>query len=358
MTAEFISPSDARWHRVLSRVSHDVYHLPEYSALCARHDHGAAMAFYAESNGREFLVPLIRRPLPAEVQFEPAWADAASPYGYPGPLTTDASDRDWVMQSLGALRRLAREHHILTVFLRLHPFRGISHEQAALDRAQLVAHGAVVFVDLTKTPKELWSATRPTHRRHITKLLAAGFTPVIDDWCWYERFLALYRTTMTRVNAAPFYFFPDTYFQELREALGGQVHLVAIVAPDGDLAAAGLFTSACGIVQYHLGATATRFLPVAPSKLMIHTAAQWGPTTGATIMNLGGGRGGRTDSLFDFKAGFSPLHVPFHTVRLITDVPRYTAISQSLQHAAALDDPEFFPIYRASSLQHQAGAIA
>jgi hypothetical protein len=346
MIIDFLSPSDSRWLGALERMAHDVYHLPAYAAFAARHEGGMPCAFYAESNGRELLVPLLVKPLPAAAGGAPGWRDAASPYGYPGPIATQPFDREWIEQSLRRFAEVAREQRILTAFLRLHPLRGIPAETIAAC-GSTVRHGDIVYIDLTRSAGEIWADTCTNHRRNIRRMLEAGFTESIDDWGAYPSFGPIYRATMDRVNASPFYFFSDEYFRDLRESLSAHLHLSTIRSPHGEIAAAGLFTYTNGLVQYHLSGTAAAFRQHAPSKLMLDAVRRWGADSGATLMNFGGGLGGGTNALFEFKSGFSRARAPFHTGRVIVDAALYASVSNAIARSGAVrGDAGFFPLYR------------
>jgi hypothetical protein len=347
MIADFIAPGDARWLGVLERIPHDVYHLPEYAEFSARHEGGTPCAFYVKSSRRELLIPLLIRPLPAEIGPPSDWKDATSPYGYPGPIATPPYDRDWIQQSVNTFHQLAKENRILTAFLRLHPLRGIPHE-VMMAAGSTVLHGDVVYIDLTRTADEIWADTCTNHRRNIKRMLEAGFSETIDDWSSYSSFAALYRATMERVSASPFYFFSDAYFRDLREMLPAHLHLSTIRAPHGEIAAAGLFTLTNGLVEYHLSGTAAAFRHHAPSKLMLDAVRRWAKTTDAVLMNFGGGIGGRGNALFEFKAGFSGSRAAFHTVRMIFDAPLYAALTWNgnERRSSPRCDTGFFPVYR------------
>jgi len=344
INANLIEPGDARWRGFLDRVPHDAYHLPQYVVCAARHEGGTPAAFYAEARGCEFLAPLLIRPLPACLDAPVDWRDAASPYGYPGPLASDPGDRDGVTQFLRAFRDVGWAHGIISAFFRLHPLLALPPEALATC-GRVRQDGQVVVMDLSRPPEELWSQLRPNHRSGINKLARAGFTAVMDDWDRYGDFVRLYRRTMERVTAADFYFFSDAYFDDLRCALGDRLHLCSIVAPQGEVAAAALFFATGDIVQYHLGATADAFLSHAPSKLIFDFVRRWGAAEGRKVLNLGGGVGGQADCLFHFKAGFSPLRAEFATFRMILDEARYQMlIGRSPGVAAAASG--YFPAYR------------
>jgi hypothetical protein len=357
MFADFITPRDPRWLSLLDRVAHDVYHLPEYSVLAATHEGGVPTAFYVESNDKRLLIPLLLRALPAHPAgsvkrdraiFPTGLADVASPYGYPGPVATDLDDVDWLLHAFALFRQRATEHRIVTAFLRLHPLCGVS--PAAIGRSEtVVQHGPVVYIDLRKELDELWADTRSNHRRNIKRLRDGGFTARMDDWSVYPSFGPLYRMTMERVGASAFYFFTDAYFRDLRHMLGRHLHLCSVCAPNGDMAAAGLFTETNGIVEYHLAGTAATYLGQAPSKLMFDAVRHWSKSIGASVLHLGGGTGGCTSSLFAFKAGFGTGRAPFPTARMIFDPQLYAEVVRAA--APATDsrgsmDSGFFPRYR------------
>ena len=347
MFADFISPDDCCWARVLERVPHDVYHLPQYAVVTAKHEGGKPVAFYARAGQKEILIPLLLKALPAQLEASGEWKDATSPYGYPGPVTTHPHDSRWLEESLSALQNLGSGHGIVTAFLRLHPLRGVTADTFA-GHGIVVHHGPIVYVDLTRTLDELQAGTRLNHKRNIRRLAQAGFMTSVDDWSIYPAFGSLYRATMERVRAADFYFFSDAYFEDLRRMLKERLHFFAVVAPGGQLAAAGLFTETDGIVEYHLGGTATAYLRQAPSKLMFDAVIRWGKSIGAEVLNLGGGMGGRAGSLFEFKAGFSHSRAQFHTVRMILDEPLYADLAHGWRarggNVQAVET--FFPIYR------------
>jgi thiamine pyrophosphokinase len=80
---------------------------------------------------------------------------------------------------------------------------------------------------------------------------------------------------------------------------------------------------------------------------MLLEVMQWAHAQGAAYMHFGGGLGGREDSLFHFKAGFSKQRADFFTYRLIADSQAYDTlcIRWQEQHQAPLDET-FFPAYR------------
>jgi len=338
--ARLLAVGAPRWDSVLRETPHDFYHLPAYAALCAAQERGEARALYVEDGGRSVLLPLIVREIPGS-----AGHDAISPYGYPGPLVCGTDDPEFLPEALIAGMAALRAAGIVSVFVRLHPLLNASPPEGV---GKVVLHGDTVSVDLTLAGTTLWAQMRYNHRRDITKAVKSGLVARMDrGFERYGGFERVYRATMDRRSADPFYLFGDEYFGGLRDALGDRLHLCVVEKGDA-IAAAGLFVETDGIVQYHLGGTDEAFSRDEPSKLMFHFVCGWAKERGNRHLHLGGGVGGANDSLLHFKAGFSPRRHPFRTLRVVIDEGEYrrlvTARNPSLNPEMLGD---FFPRYRA-----------
>jgi sugar O-acyltransferase (sialic acid O-acetyltransferase NeuD family) len=347
----FIGPTDPRWVDVLSRTVHDAYHLPEYLAICAKHEGAESLAFYSENSGRLCLIPLLLRHLPEHLGAPSFWCDLVSPYGYACPIYTHPTEGQQVSAFLNAFRTAADELGACSAFLRLHPLlEPQSHPELRL--SMCVNHGETVSIDLTVSEEEMWRQTRDGHRSDIRRLQKLNFVAVMDDWDLYGEFIRMYRDTMLRRRAEPFYCFPDEYFADLKSALAHRLHFCCVLAPDGRLAAGGLFTAVNQIMEYHLSGSNTRYHRLAPTKLMLHFIRLWAKENGYSVLHLGGGTGAQSDSLFQFKAGFSLDRSQYKTYRLVTNEHRYTALSLRAGRTLTLPadlEAEFFPVYRQSS---------
>ena len=313
------------------------------------------MAFYASDADQSMLMPILIRELPPHLGAPPSWRDATSPYGYSGPVTTKGISIDALRCSLQSLQRVAREHDIVSAFIRLNPFRSVPTD-VLREFGTLVNHGPVVFVDLTKSPEEWRAETQSGHRQDIARLIRSGYSVVMDDWSTYPAFRALYSATMRYRSASAFYLFSDQYFADLREELDDRVHLCTVRGPSGDIAASALFFLVDGIADYHLSGTAEAHRSKSPSKLLLDFARGWAKQSGAVLMNLGGGFGGSADSLHKFKAGFSRSMADFYTVRIVFDTDRYEYLNKAsrAQHSVGDEPDAFFPTYR----QPQSGTQA
>lgn len=325
---------------MLEGLQHDVYHLPSYAQLAAHTDGGRARAFVVDDSRGQFLAPLIVRPI------RDGTIDAVSPYGYPSPIWSSTAPPRFVDDAIAAFVDTLRSERIVSAFIRLHPI--LTSNQAPFEAFGDVVSGAeTVYLDLTDSADSLWRETRENHRRSIRRAERAGFVVRCDSgWERFDDFLRAYHETMTRVQATGYYFFPDSYYTDLRSGLGDRLHLL-LVEQQHRVAAAALFTECSGIVQYHLGGTRDEFLPEAPMKLLFHFARSWFKERGARLMHLGGGVGSQDDSLFHFKAGFSSKRARFRSWRLITAPDTYGELVSDWRNECGREPRgTFFPAYR------------
>jgi hypothetical protein len=315
-----------------------VYHLPGYVAACARLEGGEAVAVLVTDDTGTLLLPLVLRPVSSRDR------DATSPYGYPGPLISGWATPDLVDAALGAVIDLLDEHEVISLFVRFHPLLGGPLPSGV---GELVQHASTVAIDLSHSHEELWTQTRRNHRDGIRAALHAGYRFWIDPtFDALPAFISVYRETMERVNARASYHFDDRYYDELRSSLGEDLHL-GVVVLGTDVAAAGLITTRCDIVQLHLAGVATAHVACEPMKLLIHGTRAWAKDHHQRWLHLGGGRGATPDGLLHFKAGFSPSRWPFHTLRVVISPARYAALAAAGAPEPA--DPGVgspFPSYR------------
>ncbi|KUL35312.1 GNAT family N-acetyltransferase [Actinoplanes awajinensis] len=340
MTASLLEPAAREWKETLHHVVHDMYHVPDYVVLDARLYGGEPAAFHFERGGRRLLIPLILREIPGS-----ALRDALSPYGYPGPVSDAAPDDDefWRAACAGLARTL-REAGVISMFVRMHPL--LSPPSPVLDEAgALVRHGETVSMDLTISVEQMWQLTRSDHRNHINRAKRAGTQVVFDDWGRLAEWVEVYHDNMRRVGAADYYFFTYDHLAALHDAVGDHMHLA--VALEGDEVVGGnTFFEYDGIATGYVSST-RRARGRYADELLYDSVRRWCKQRGARLFHLGGGKGGSNDSLFSYKAGFSPSRHPFHTWRVVTDSPAYEKLVVDKRPGADPTDlTGTFPSYR------------
>lgn len=359
MRFEFLLPDSEIWQRILGKVRHDFYHIPGYCQLDADYTGGTPVAFYAEDEkDRQFLLPMIIRPI-SLFQNAGSFYDAISPYGYPGPLIhcPEMSREAFTAAALAGLKTLLNERGVIALFIRFHPIFEVPSEPFRTIGV-LVKTGESVSMDLSLPEDIAWAQICPDHRRKIKKACAGGAEAFIDDsWKYFDDFEQLYLETMTRNHASKYYFFPHSYLQRLKDILEDRLQL-CIVRKSGQIAAAGLITETNGIVQGYLNGTNINFKQSSPSLLIYDFVRRWAKGRGNKLFHLGSGIGGAHDTLFEFKARFSPLRHPFYSWRLIVNETAYWTLVREWEFAngeTADSEIGFFPAYRKISFAVQAG---
>ncbi len=332
--AALLDPAAQEWTEALRHTGHDLYHEPDYVALDAGLSSGSPAAFWYSDGTRHLLMPLIVRDIPGSDR-----RDAVSPYGYPGPVSdAGPDDLGFWQAACAAMVETMRAEGLVTMFVRLHPLL-----PAALPVLQrfgtLVRHGETVSMDLTVSVEEMWRQTRSDHRNHINRARRAGTRVVFDDWDRLDEWVAVYHDNMRRVGAGEYYYFTGAHLAALHEAVGDRMHLA--IAIEGDEVVGGnTFFEHDGIATGYVSST-RRARHRYADELLYDEVRRWCKERGDTVFHLGGGKGGRCDSLFEYKAGFSPRRHPFHTWRVVTDPDAYRRL---------VDDPAdlsgTFPPYR------------
>ena len=347
MIAEFILPSDNRWLSFLKKAGHDFYHLPEYTVFSAKYEGGKPGAFYIEDQGTALLVPVLTYDLPAFLDSGAGGCDLLSAYGYPGPIFSDKVSDTQARRLFSGFVDLARQRGVVSVFLRAHPLLECASDIMA-EFGTLVSHGRTVYGKMHAEHGSVWSGLSRAHKTRVNKLKRLGYVSVCNDFRYWDDFISIYQDTMSRVHAKKFYFFTKEYFNDMKRTFGDHLYFWSVISPEGDLASAAIFFETSGIVQYHLSGTAETHINMSPSKLLLYEVGNWAIDFGANYYHLGGGLGGKEDSLFKFKSSFFKNYASFFTFRMVVDEGKYDRLKREWISKFGKDgyNNDYFPLYR------------
>lgn len=356
-----IGLDDPAWDAWLEGRAADVYHLAGYHRFARDSGQGEPFLAVVGDRRRGLAWPYLL----SSVATAPGLAgvdrtDVGSVYGYPGPVAWGCGPGDsFVAEAWRGIVGAWRAQGAVTAFTRFHPLLGNARLVSGLDGPgaggsedeTVVAGGPTISLDCTLDDETAVGAYSRSHRQHVAAALRAGVVTAEDErWDELGTFARLYEATMVRAGASTDYFFDEPDFRRLRDALDGRIHLL-VTRVGRTVIAAGLFTERDGIVQAHLIGSDAEHRALSPSTALLDGGRRWAHARGDRVLHLGGGRGGREDSLFQFKRGFSDRRHEFRTGRWVLDRPAYAALVAARLAAAApgarLDD-SFFPAYRST----------
>jgi hypothetical protein len=213
-----------------------------------------------------------------------------------------------------------------------------------------------VAIDLSLAPEVQRAYYRKSHKWGINRLRTMGVICRPDpEFRHLDDFVDIYHETMRRVDAAPYFHFPRSYFQELVADGGPHVRLFVCLL-ENEVICAGLVLDRAGIVQSHLSGTRDQYLSLAPSKLLVDAVRLWAHARGRHVLHLGGGATGRPeDPLLHFKTGFADCTHDFLTWRWVVDAPAYAELVDqnsrwNERQGRSRSVGDYFPQYRAPTV--------
>jgi hypothetical protein len=314
----------------------DVYFRRAYLESAELLGQGRPVFLHLSSEGGSVVFPVLVR------EAAEGYSDVGTPIGYGGPL---AAGKDLPLaEFFDAYERWCGENRVVATFARFQPV--LANQRLAEGRWHVEQIGHTVAWRLAGRDAEaIFDGMDSHHRRVVRKAQRAGVefaaeigAEELDD------FVALYRETMRRRDAHPFYYFPDEYWAHLVSRLGDA--LVRFDAyEDGDLAASILCLSAPPLLHYHLGASSERGQSLGANHVLFCETATWAAERGYERFHLGGGVGGFEDSLYEFKRRFDREGIlPATLGKAVHDEDAYRRLSG----VADIDYTGFFPAYRQS----------
>jgi hypothetical protein len=313
----------AAWVRLWqSWPDHEVYAHPDYVRLFARPEDRVVCAAGQTLEGG-VLFPFLMRPLASESwtqSGELAW-DIVSPYGYGGAFAWNTTNED-ACSFWRQFESWCGSAGVVSSFVRLSlfPEQVLSFPGSVEVKQQNVVRG------LDLDPDGLWRDYDHKVRKNVNRARQAGLTTEIDlTGQRLEEFLAIYRDTMDRREAAAIYFFPRTFFETIVQQLAGQFVFIHVFDRTTMVSTELVLVSARHMYSY-LGGTLPEAFPKRANDLLKHEAIVWGRQTGKMAYVLGGGYGGE-DGIYRYKKSFAPDgSVPFYVGTKIYDDHAYVRL--------------------------------
>ncbi|WP_158848237.1 peptidoglycan bridge formation glycyltransferase FemA/FemB family protein [Algibacter sp. L1A34] len=327
-------------------VESDFYHTYDYHLISKKEDETPILIKYNEDD-LVIVLPLLIRKIEG-TEFK----DATSVYGYPGPISINLTEDFNNTIFIKKMYRFLYENNIVSVFSRLNPY--IKHQETILKGlGQIYSPGQVIDIDLTKDIESQKVDYNRRLKTYINKSRKQYSTRLAKKNQDIETFIDMYYENMRRVKAIDSYFFTKAYFFDFIKSNSFDTDILLAIDNDSkEIIGGAMFVKKNNIVQYHLSGVKNEYLSLNPIKLLIDDMRIRATKEKFTFFNLGGGVGGKTDSLFYFKSGFSKEIKDFKIWRYIVNEQVYENLVRD-KHKQKIDCVfshktclEYFPCYR------------
>lgn len=332
-----------RWNHFLNEIGEfDFYHTFDYHQVSIVENQTPVLFVYAENNIL-IAIPFVISPIKDSV-----FSDITSVYGYVGPISKNIHTK-WDNSDLKLeLNKFFVDYRIISVFSRLNPF--IENQELILDNiGSIKTIGTVVNIDLSQNLNEQRRRYSKITKRYLNKIDKLFTFKISDKKEDILRFMQLYYENMDRVNASENYYFDNDYFFKLINGEGFETDVIHAILNETSevVSSAVMVRTNKKIVQYHVSGTLDSYLRLTPMRFLIDKMRIFASQKGYVYFNLGGGVGGKQDSLFQFKSSFSKDFKDFKIWKVICNKEVYNNLVAERNGLTQNQKDNFFPLYRA-----------
>ena len=336
-----------QWDAVVrSFKDYDVYYLSGYVIAFQIHGDGEPHLFYYEGESVRGINVVMKRDIAKDACFTGkveanTWFDFATPYGYGGWLIEGDGDSS---ELFDCYQSWCQKHNVVSEFVRYHPVLGNQQYSDSFYDVRVLS--GTIAMDLS-SPKTIWTNLTSKNRNMVRKAQKSGV--VIYNGRYpeiFEKFREVYNGTMERDDAEAYYFFKPEFYHSVMTELPQEAQ-VFYAELEGEVIAAAIMLASNGRLNYHLSGSIREYQNLAPTNLLLYTAALWGSCNGCKTLHLGGGVGSSEDSLYKFKCAFyrgEPCK--FYTGRKMHIKEKYQELV-GMRDQSKIINSGFFPKYRA-----------
>lgn len=272
-----------------------------------------------------------------------SYYDLETAYGYGGYIT-NSCDKRFVNRALEEYEKRCKNENIIAEFSRFNPFNSFPNDFSEYfsfykrDRK-------TVYIDLSKEYNEIKNGYSSSLKRNINKALREGleFRKVdSSDQLKIETFHKIYCQTMNKNSAHDFYYFDLDYFRNLLKIDGCELYEVLL---NNLTICMVIILKSENIIYYHLGATDSKYYDLNPNSFMFDEIIK-AYSQKVKYFYLGGGKTSLIDdSLYKFKAKFSPLYKDFNICGKVFNEEIYMKLN-SIWESQSSEDIKYFLKYR------------
>jgi hypothetical protein len=262
--------------------------------------------------------------------------DLETAYGYGG-WYSNCKESEFINNALEAYKLRCTKEKIISEFIRFHPDNLFPNQHFNI-MDFLSNSGDIVIVDLINDPLASFSKKVRYVVRSATNTLDINQSYDIDA------FIKLYKKTMRKNKAGDFYFFDDSYFEELMKI--DSIELYEVKYKD-KIVSMGIFIFDKEIAYYHLSANSQESYKLNANYFLLNQIFYLAKDRGVKSFILGGGAGSSPeDGLLRFKKKFSSNVTPFNIGGMIHNEEIYEKYGRIWSEQYPQDRSELFLHYR------------
>lgn len=343
-----------QWLSAVSMIKElDIYYQPDYCRVFEKEGEGTAHLCLYKKDHDWLIYPFFLREINSLPYFKGklsrTYYDIISPYGYSGPVVICSKKDDHSI--IGSFReyfdQYCQEKNIVTEFIRFHPLLD-SFLDAWKNHLEVEKAKSVVIVDLERTEESIWADYKYNNQKNINKAKREGVEVLIEENPdRFSAFLDIYRSTMDRRKAGSYYYFSESFFQNIHSVLNGN-YVYAYALKNREIVSAELLLFNKYYLHSFLGGTLPSFFFYRPNNLLKHHVILWAKARGLKYFVLGGGYE-ENDGIFQYKCAFSPTGVrDFYVGKKIhnQEAVNYLEGVRKCNVDSNLEQTNFFPTYR------------
>ncbi|WP_148630482.1 GNAT family N-acetyltransferase [Bacillus sp. E214] len=332
-------------NRLTFKNSKDIYFDDDYGKLYEKVEDGKARVFRFQSKLGEVKYQFILREIPIKIDGE-VYYDIVTPNGYGGPLVIESNNRkkkDLVSEYFKAFSHYCEENNIVSEFIRFHPM--INNVYDFKDFYDVSCIRKTLGTNLKDYDDPIQNEFSKSCRKNIRKALNNKVTfEVLEKPSDIGEFKQIYYSTMDRNNATNYYYFDDSYFDNILSYFKDNIIIVKAIYDDKTIAQ-GLYFVYEKYIHIHLSGTLSEYLYLSPAYILRYAVTLWGKENGFETIHHGGGRTNSSDDgLYKFKKGFAKnTEFDFYIGKKVWNEEIYKKLCAK---AGINDEVNFFPEYR------------
>lgn len=303
-----IDCSNSMWNMYIEKMpkdKRDVYFTSQYYQMEELQENGQGKMFvYEDEAGNVGIYPFILRKINIDI-VDGEYYDIESAYGYGGPLI-NSDDEEFATLFEKKFLEFCQDNNIVAEFVRFHPL--LENHSIFKENISVLENRTTVWLDLEKSEDEIWmNEVSSQNRNTIRKCIKNGLCVEVSTD--YSEFRQIYNATMDKVCAGDFYYFEDSYYQDISNS---EDYTLLRVVYQGETIAAAIFIGYEYYFHYHLAGSKREFLKLSPNNILLWEAILLGKKQGRKKMHFGGGlTNSEEDTLFRFKKKYSSTVTKF-----------------------------------------------